>query len=296
MTSEEYHQSALLQYIGTFLQIQEGKKYIDATIGGGGHAREILQRGGIVLGIDRDPEAIEACKELQTQYKKQMTLVLGDFRHIGEIAKEHGFDPSHGILFDLGTSLHQLTSATRGFRFSDDTGLDMRMNTRENIPTAKDLINGLYEKELATLFEKYGEDPMSRIIAREVVRERAHKKIETGKELSELIVREYRKKGVKTHIHPATRVFQALRIAVNDELNALKDALPQTVHLLEPGGRIVVLSFHSLEDRIVKHFLQEEEEKKHIRIITSKPVVPTEQEKMDVVTQRSVKLRVGEKL
>ncbi len=289
---DEYHIPALLQETVDGLNIKPGKKYIDATLGGGGHTKEILSRGGVVLGIDLDPEAIEnANLTLKTEHLKP---AQGNFAHLKEIAEENGFTEVAGILFDLGVSSHQLEKAERGFSFNTDAPLDMRMDPSLAV-SAADLVNGLTEKELYELFIKYAEEFHSRAIAHALVRARTLKPIKTCNQLAEIIVRA-RGKGRGERTHPATRVFQALRMAVNDELNNLKNALPQALELLDKNGRLAVLSFHSLEDRIVKNFFKEEKQKGFLNILTEKPIVPKEEETERNPRARSAKLRIAEKL
>lgn len=289
------------------LNIKPGGKYIDCNLGGGGHTKEILKRGGRVLGIDVDPEAIgevskwrDSSKGILNQVQddrsglndKDLILAQGDFANLRSIAKENGFENVGGILFDLGVSTHQLETAERGFSFNkEDAPLDMRMSP-ELAVTAADLVNGLNTGELAELFSKYGEENWAKPIAKAIVEKRP---LRSAQELTDLILK-VRPRTANDRTHPATRVFQALRIAVNDELNSLKAALPQTVDLLKPGGRLVVISFHSLEDRIVKQFMAEEEERGILKILTDSPIVPTDQEVSANPRARSGKLRVSERV
>lgn len=306
-----FHIPALLSKVIEELAVSEGKKYIDATVGGGGHTFEILKRGGKVLGIDCDPEAIDYVKKrlrdedikilreekdealnISISQYPNITLVRGNFVNLKEIAEKVGFSRVSGILFDLGVSSHQLETGYRGFSFNVDAPLDMRMDPALSV-TAADLVNGLNEKELYELFVKYSEEYHSRAIARAIVRARAIKPIRTCNKLAEIIVRARDRRGRLDRTHPATRVFQALRIAVNDELNNLKEALPQAIDILEKGGRLVVLSFHSLEDRIVKFFLKESQRKGIIKILTEKPIRPEDKEVEENPRARSAKMRVG---
>ncbi|TSC53989.1 MAG: Ribosomal RNA small subunit methyltransferase H [Microgenomates group bacterium LiPW_16] len=299
MGATEFHIPALSSKVREGLAVSEGKKYIDATVGGGGHTLEILKRGGNVLGIDCDPEAIECVnrkwKIENRKWKGELTLVRENFAHLKEIAEGHGFKRVAGILFDLGVSSHQLETKDRGFSFNTDAPLDMRMDPNLAV-TAADLINGLNEGELYELFKKYSEEYHSWAIARAIVRARAIKPIRTCNQLAEIIIRAKGKRSRFDRTHPATKVFQALRIAVNDELNNLRKVLPQAIDLLEKGGRLVVLSFHSLEDRIVKNFLKDEVEKGVLRILTKKPIRPQEEEIRANPRSRSAKLRIAEKI
>ncbi|MBI2190044.1 MAG: 16S rRNA (cytosine(1402)-N(4))-methyltransferase RsmH, partial [Candidatus Levybacteria bacterium] len=268
-----------------------GKKYIDATIGGGGHSFEILKRGGIVLGIDCDEEAIEYINEKiknqksKIKYWERLALAQGNFRDIGEIARSNHFEQVSGILFDLGVSSHQLEDAKRGFSFQKEGPLDMRMNHKLSVKAA-DLINGLTKGELYELFSKLAEEPRALAISESIIRARRISPIKTTSELVMAI----------SKVKSLARVFQALRIAVNDELNNLRSALPQAVSLLEPGGRLAVISFHSLEDRIVKNAFLDFQNKDFGIIITKKPIVPSSLEIKMNKRSRSAKLRVLEKV
>lgn len=299
---DQYHVPVLLKETIWYLDVRKGRKYIDATIGGGGHAAGILEAGGIVLGIDQDLEAIRYVEESQKLKVKSQKLVLrrGNFAHLKEIAAMTGFHPVSGVLFDLGVSSHQLETATRGFSFGSPCGgagkeglLDMRMDPGTQKVTAADLVNAGSEKELANLFWKFGEEREARAIARRIIAERKDKRIETTDQLVKIVV-SVRRRGKRDRTHPATRVFQALRIAVNDELSALEEALPQARELLESGGRLVVISFHSLEDRIVKNFMRMNTSG-NIQIITNKPVRPSKEEIGRNPRARSGKLRAAEK-
>jgi 16S rRNA (cytosine1402-N4)-methyltransferase len=290
----EYHVSVLLQEAIEALLIKQGEKYIDATLGGGGHTAEILKRGGEVLGIDADRDAIKNVTSRITEYglQKRLTIVQGNFRDIKNLAEKNGYTEVSGILFDLGVSSYQLDKPEKGFSFQYDAPLDMRMDTDLSV-TAADLVNVLNKEELAELFIKYGEEQYAKRIVTALVEARKTRRIESTKQLAELIARVY-PRGEKK-IHPATKVFQALRIAVNDELNSLKEAVTDSAHLLKPGGRLVIISFHSLEDRIVKNtFLQFEEENLG-KIITKKPIIPTYEEIETNKRSRSAKMRIFEK-
>ncbi len=294
---DEFHTSVLQTEVATFLDVQEGKKYIDATLGGGGHTFEILKKGGRVLGIDVDEEAIDYVKfriqNSEFRIGQDVILARGNFKHIGEIARAHGFERVDGVLFDLGVSSYQLDTQERGFSFQNSGPLDMRMNKDLSV-TAADLVNGLTKKELYELLCAYGEERNAWSFSECIVAARKVEKITTTDQLARILKEKVR--GNFTNIHPATRVFQALRIAVNDELHSIENALPQALELLDGKGRIVVMSFHSLEDKIVKHaFALFAKEKKGI-ILTEKPVVPTEEEVAQNNRSRSAKLRVFEKI
>ncbi len=293
-----YHNSVLLQEVIELLNIQEGGKYIDATIGGGGHSFEILKRGGKILGIDVDDDALSFVSEkLKIQNKKaqsesEIILAKGNFSDIKKIADIHAFNKVDGIIFDLGVSSHQLDSSHRGFSFKKDAPLDMRMDRNLKIK-ASDLINALTKDELYELFTKFGEERFARSIAASIISVRAMKPIQTTMELSNII-----RQSVpynKTKLDTAARIYQALRIAINDELNNLKTALPQALDLLAVHGKIAVISFHSLEDRIVKYqFNQWIWEDKGVSL-TKKPIRPSADELRTNPRSASAKLRVFEK-
>jgi 16S rRNA (cytosine1402-N4)-methyltransferase len=294
----EYHVSVLLQNVLDYLSVKPGGRYIDATLGGAGHTKAIIEKGGIVLGIDQDEDAIEYVEnQLKMENAKckigeQLTIVRGNFALIGDIAREHGFDQVDGILFDLGISSHHVDTPERGFSFMKDAPLDMRMDQSTQV-TAADLVNGLTERELTELFTKYGEEPFAKRIAKAIVERRKEEQIMRTVELGQLIARVVR---VKSKVHPATKVFQALRIAVNDELHILESAFEQAIQLLKPGGRLLVISFHSLEDRIVKQTFSKFEKNRLGTLVVKKPLIPSEKEQTENNRSRSAKLRVFEKI
>jgi 16S rRNA (cytosine1402-N4)-methyltransferase len=262
------HIPVLLEEAVNGLQVAPGKRFIDATYGGGGHASEIVRRGGEVLGIDVDPDT-------------GPNAVHGNFRNIVKIAKENGFESVDGILFDLGVSSHQLDTAGRGFSYRfGDAPLDLRLNQDEGIPAAE-YLQTVSENQLYEILATFGEEEHSRTIASLIVRARHVKPIATTGDLLKII----NKKS-------ASQVFQALRIVVNDELNALKEGLIGVKEILKPGGRLAVISFHSLEDRIVKMFLKTDAWK----LITKKPIVPGSEEIKENKRSRSAKLRIAEKI
>ena len=284
-----YHIPVLLQEVLTNLAIQPGEQYIDCTLGGGGHTFAMLAKGARVLGIDADQDAIDYVSE--NRKEEDLMLVRGNFKDITTIAHEAHFKSVAGILMDLGVSSHQLDTPSRGFSFQDGP-LDMRMDPTLSV-TAKDLINGLTEKELVNLFEKFGEEHAARKIARGIVQQRKQSPIQTTHELAELV---RRSSFGGQAIHPATRVFQALRIAVNDELFVLEETLPKAFGLLKPGGKLVVISFHSLEDRIVKKTFELLASKGEGKIITDKPIQATDEEVLQNKRARSAKLRTIERI
>ncbi|MGB9911178.1 MAG: 16S rRNA (cytosine(1402)-N(4))-methyltransferase RsmH [Microgenomates group bacterium] len=306
MVEKIFHKPVLLNKVIELLVVKKGGKYIDATVGGGGYALEIVKRGGKILGIDCDPEAIQAAGEnlslacpplkqekFASRVNSSWRLVRGNFREIKKIAQKEGFGRVEGIIFDLGVSWHQLEEGRRGFSFRKEGPLDMRMDPSLKI-TAGDLVNNLSENELTKIFLKFGEEKRARRIAEAICRARQLKPITTTQELVEIILRALPKGKRKKH--PARKCFQALRITVNNELENLKEALPQAEDLLKPGGRLLIISFHSLEDRIVKNFFNEEFKKGKLKILTKKPIRPTEEEKKENPKSRSAKLRVAEKI
>jgi 16S rRNA (cytosine1402-N4)-methyltransferase len=249
------HAPVLLDEVLAGLQPRPGGRFIDCTVGLGGHAAAILERilpSGRLLGIDADPDAINISKDKLSYYGEAVTLVNDNFVNLEAICKEYLFHPVDGILFDLGVSSLQLDTAERGFSFHFDAPLDMRFNPEQGL-TASDIVNRFSEQELAKLIEGYGEERHSRRIARYIVRNRP---ITTTAELAQLVKQASGASSRRSKIHPATRTFMALRIAVNEELQNLELALKQTPDLLRPGGRLTVISYHSLEDRIVKQFMR----------------------------------------
>lgn len=297
--SDEYHTPVLLNEVIELLKVKKDGIYVDCTVGGGGHAEETLKAGGRIIGIDCDPQAIEFTRKRLSQACPlgafRWTLVKDNFVNLRKIIKSLDIEKVDGVLFDLGVSSHQLETSQRGFSFNTDAELDMRMDPELKV-TAADLINGLNEGELYELFTKLGEEHYSRRIAAAICRARRIAPIKTCNQLAEIVVRVVPKKGKFDRIHPATRIFQALRIAVNDELNNLRSVLPQTVDLLRQGGRLIVLSFHSLEDKIVKNFLKTESQKGNFKILLKKPMVPTKKEILKNPRARSAKLRVAQRL
>lgn len=286
------------------LRIKPGGRYIDGTVGGGGHARGILVASapdGELLGIDADPMAVTLAGERLAEFRRRVALVQGNFADLEEIAVEHGSYPVDGILLDLGLSSLQLEAARRGFAFRLDGPLDMRFDPSQTT-TAADLVNALSMKELADILSRYGEEPQARRIARAIVAERP---LSTTRELAALVERTV---GRRRRIHPATRTFQGLRIAVNEELECLAEALPQALRLLAPGGRLAIVSFHSLEDRLVKRFFRDEardclcppeipvctcDHRAALRIVTKKPIRPSAEEVEANPRSRSARLRIA---
>lgn len=280
---------------------------MDATVGGGGHARGLLESSspdGRLLGVDADPMAISLARHSLAKYGERAILVNGNFADLKEIAARHGFCPVDGILMDLGLSSSQLEQAERGFSFQLEGPLDMRFNPKRG-RTAADLVNTLPEDQLADILRRYGEEPRARRIARAIV---AHRPICTTTELAEIVQRAVAR---RRRIHPATRAFLGLRIAVNQELEALTRVLPQAVELLAPGGRLAVISFHSLEDRIVKNFFRDQargcicppdlpvcvcHHQPVLEVLTKKPLRPSEAEVRRNPRSRSARLRLASRL
>lgn len=299
------HTPVLVEAVLHYLRVSPGGRYIDCTVGAGGHALAILGQaspGGQVLGLDADPEALELARSL---LPSEAVLVNANFAQLETIAVIEGFQPVDGILFDLGLSSMQLSESGRGFAFSHESPLDMRFDPTQEV-TAADIVNTYSESELAQLLFKYGEEPFARRIARSIV---AHRPIRTTLELADIVTHATRSR--KGHIHPATRTFQALRIAVNRELDLLSTALPQAVNLLRPGGRLAVISYHSLEDRVVKQFLLQESRgcicppetpvcicghSPRLKILTRKVIQPSQEEIASNPRSRSARLRAAERL
>ncbi|PJE69830.1 16S rRNA (cytosine(1402)-N(4))-methyltransferase [Candidatus Shapirobacteria bacterium CG10_big_fil_rev_8_21_14_0_10_48_15] len=287
-----FHTPVLLHETIKSLNVNPGERYVDATVGGGGHSLAILEKQGIILAIDCDPEALKAAKRrLSSACPSSWQLASGNFAHLQEMAQQRHFTPVAGVLFDLGVSSHQLEATGRGFSFNQDGPLDMRMDPSLSV-TAADLVNGLTQKELIKLFTKYGQESWAAQISRLLVQLRSRLPIKTTRQLAAMVSRI---KGWQGGIHPATQVFQALRMAVNDELNNLRLGLAGAVDILKPGGRLVVISFHSGEDRIVKNFFRRQAVNGQVAQLTKKPVRPTPSEVARNPRSRSAKLRSIEK-
>ena len=287
------HVPVLLNEVIQYLAPQPNEDAIDATVNGGGHAEATLERigpGGRLLGIDRDPSILDETKSRLSRFGDRAIVACGNFFNIRLIAKDHGVLHPSVILFDLGASSYHLASAKRGFSFAEDEPLDMRYNPDDTTCSAEDLVNHAALEELERIFKTYGEERRARRIAELITSARKHRRIETAKDLAALIA-----KGVaRGKLHPATRIFQALRIAVNDELTHVDKGIREAYALLAEDGRLAVISFHSLEDRIAKNIFKE---MKHTgAILTPKPVSASRQEKMSNPRSRSAKLRVIKKL
>lgn len=295
------HVPVLLNEVIAGLAPRPGGRYIDATLGGAGHAFAMLAASvpdGRLLGIDADPAALAAAEARLLPYSARASLVHGNFRELARLAAAHGFASADGILLDLGVSSYQLDTPARGFSFAADAPLDMRLDPTQG-PTAAELLNDTPEEALADLIYRYGDERGSRRIARQIGEARRKRPIASTGELAELVARALG--GRHGKIHPATRTFQALRIAVNHELESLEAALPQAIELLAPGGRLAIISFHSLEDRIVKLFFRAESgyagsPHNRLAIVTKKPIVAGADEAQRNPRSRSAKLRIAERL
>jgi len=309
---EFVHQPVLVKEVLQYLAPKPDEDFIDCTLGGGGHAQEILKLTGPkgkLLGIDLDPQSINAAKEKLQSFGDRAILINDNFKNLKKIIYDAGgFNHISGILFDLGISSYELEDQTRGFSFRGSAFLDMRFGATEK--TAAYIINQYKEENLTRIFKDYGEERYAKQIAREIVTERKIQPIRTTEQLVKLIEKVYQHKP-KLKIHPATKIFQALRIEVNHELENLQQVLPQAMELLVKGGRLVVISFHSLEDRIVKEFMKNEAKgcicppklpictcnhKPSLKILTKKIIIPSLGEIKNNPRSRSAKLRAAMKL
>lgn len=304
------HVAVLFREVLDFLQPRSGGRYIDGTVGAGGHTAGILEASapdGQLLAFDRDLEAIRFSRERLQQFGDRLHVVHASYGAMAELAPAYGFAGVDGVLLDLGLSSRQLENAERGFSFLHDGPLDMRFDTTQGV-TAATLVNRLPEKELADLFWRYGEEENSRRYARTIV---ARRPLQTTRDLAELIEEAAPRAARRRRIHPATRLFQALRIAVNDELSELEQGLPAAIDLLRSGGRVAVISFHSLEDRYVKNLFRDLardcvcpprqpvctcDTTPMVRLVTRKAVKAGEEEVSENPRSRSARLRVAEKL
>lgn len=313
MFSSSYHQPVMVAGVLRFLACRPGGVYVDGTVGGGGHAAAILEAtapDGRLIGIDLDDEALAEAEERLKNFGTRKVLRKGNFADMKIILSDLGVEKVDGILLDLGVSSHQLDTAERGFSFTADAPLDMRMDRTQGV-TAADLVNRLSEQELRKLIRDYGEDVMAGRIAKAVVARRRKAPIMTTRELAGIVSSAVPISMRYGRINPATRTFQALRIAVNDELTNLHRAIRSSTELLKEGGRVVIISFHSLEDRMVKTFFRSWEKgclcppdfprctcggEARLRVLTRKPVVPDEAEVTANPRARSAKLRAAERI
>ncbi len=307
--TDSLHEPVLLDAVLDGLRAcdRQNGLFIDGTVGAGGHASAILKCSSAsrLLGFDRDPRSLDIARTTLAPFRERVVLVHGNYDSMGKVAPSHGFEDVDGILLDLGISSMHVDEAARGFAFRVDGPLDMRFDPTDG-STAADLVNTLDADELADLIYQYGEERDSRRIARAIV---AARPFQTTRQLADVIEQAHR--GPREKIHPATRTFQALRIATNDELGALERVLPLAITLLRPGGRFAVISFHSLEDRIVKQWAKQEStdclcppkqpvctcgHRATIRLVSHKPIVATDAEIARNPRSRSAKLRIVEKL
>jgi 16S rRNA (cytosine1402-N4)-methyltransferase len=283
MEATTEHIPVLYQEALDLLRVQPGQVYVDATLGGAGHTRGILERGGRVIALDQDPEAVERAKALSHPH---LLAYRANFRHLKEVLKEAGVEEVAGILADLGVSSFHLEDPRRGFSYQKEGPLDMRMGLEG--PTAEEVVNTLPLEDLYRILRDLGEERQAYRIAKAIVEARRKARIRTTTQLAEIVRRTV---GFRAAGHPARKTFQALRIYVNDELNALEEFLRQAEEVLAPGGRLVVIAFHSLEDRIVKRFLRES----RLKVLTKKPLTPSQEEMAKNPRARSAKLRAAEK-
>jgi 16S rRNA (cytosine1402-N4)-methyltransferase len=303
------HEPVMLREVLAGLNVRPGGRYVDCTLDGGGHAEAVMDAaspGGALLGIDEDLDVMALARERLQRFGEAVAYVHGNFRNVDSICRERGFSPVNGVLFDLGLSSHQLASESRGFSFRVESPLDMRFGPQVEM-TASDWVNDSEEQELADLIWRFGEERQSRRIARAIVQGRP---LRTTTDLAKAVEQAVgRRTG--SQIHPATKTFQALRIAVNQELASLAEALPRAHGLLGFGSRLVVISYHSLEDRIVKQYIQREsrdctcppeqpvctcDHKATLRPISRGAVMPSQEEIANNPRSRSAKLRVAERL
>ena len=287
------HVPVLLNEVIEMLEIREDGVYIDATVGLGGHSSAILDRlgsRGTLIGIDRDEEALTyAANKLGTD---KVYLRQGRFSEIGEVLQDLKIESADGVLFDLGVSMLQLKEHERGFSFMSDARLDMRMDPSQKL-SAWDVVNRYLEKDLQRVLQEFGEEPLFRKIAKRIVINRKSNPINTCAELADIVLQAY---GGRGKTHPATRTFQAIRIEVNRELDELRSGLAAALGVLKSGGRLCVISYHSLEDRIVKNLFRDWGKEGLIRVLTKKPLAPGREEVLRNSASRSAKLRGGEKL
>ena len=305
------HKSVLLNETIDGLNIKPDGIYVDGTLGGGGHAYEVCRRlgeKGSIVGIDQDAAAIEAASARLKDFGEKVTIVRSNYCDMKSKLHELGIDKVDGIVLDLGVSSYQLDTAERGFSYREDAPLDMRMDTRQKM-TARDIVNDYTEADLYRVIRDYGEDKFAKNIAKHIVQARAVKPVETTAELSEIIRASIPMELQKKSGHPAKRTFQAIRIELNRELDVLRDSLDDMIDLLNPGGRLCIITFHSLEDRIVKSAFRKNEnpctcppdfpvcvcgKKSKGSIITKKPILPSEEELEYNSRSKSAKLRIFE--
>jgi len=291
------HIPVLLEEVLEYLSPSENQNFIDCTLNGGGHTKEILKRNGPkgkVLGIEVDEEIY---KKIKSEKIERLIAVNDSYSNLKKIVEKEKFESVNGILFDIGMSSYHVDSSERGFSFLKDEPLVMSYNIEKgNMISAQEIVNSYSEKDLADVIYKYGEERYSRRIAKNIIEKRKRKPIKTTAELVEIISNSVPPYYRRQKIHFATRTFQALRIEANRELDNFIDALPQALEILPPGGRLVVITFHSLEDRIAKTFFREEKKNGKIEIMTKKPVIAADKERELNPRSRSAKLRAVVKL
>lgn len=306
---EFQHKSVLLEETVSSLNIKPDGIYVDGTLGGGGHSLEIckqLSEQGRLIGIDQDDAAIAAATERLKEHKNKVTIIRSNYCNMRQCLKDIGIEKVDGIILDLGVSSYQLDTVERGFTYREDAPLDMRMDRRQTF-TAKDIVNEYSEMELYRIIRDYGEDRFAKNIAKHIVKARTEKPIETTNELTEIIKNAIPAKVRKTGGHPAKRTFQAIRIELNKELEVLENTLDEMIDLLNEGGHLSIITFHSLEDRIVKSNFRKNEnpcicppefpvcvcgKKSKGKVVTRKPILPSEKELEENSRSKSAKLRV----
>ena len=290
------HVPVLLEETIDSLQLKSGINVIDCTLGDGGHSERILEQtgpDGKLLGIDTDTESLLRAKQHLYRFEDRVIFVRDNFTNLKKIVEESKLKDIKGILMDFGWSSPQFADRGRGFSFQKDEELDMRYDPSSDSVSAREIVNSYSEYELEKIFREYGEEKFSKKIAKKIIEKRKIKEIVSTNDLVNVVTEVIKNKAEK--IHPATRVFQALRIAVNDELGVIKSVLPDAVELLSSGGRLAVITFHSLEDRIVKHFFKGQENKT-LKLIIKKPITCSDKECKENPRSRSAKLRVIEKI
>jgi 16S rRNA (cytosine1402-N4)-methyltransferase len=292
------HIPVLVEEVMMFLRCEPGQTYVDATLGGGGHAREILRQtapDGVVIGVEWDEDAISEARKALDPFGDRVKMFRENFIHLPDLLKAMKVEEVDGILLDLGLSSFQLEKGERGFSFKGEGPLDMRMDQRVE-RTAADLVNYLSSEELETILAEYGEERWANRIAKVIVRERNRSPIRTTQALRKIVYQAIPKRFQSKKIDPATRTFQALRIKVNDELENLRRILGIRWNFLRRGGRMCVISFHSLEDRMVKETFRKLEIERMMHVLTKKPVTPSEEERKRNPRSRSAKLRCAERV
>lgn len=289
----ENHVPVMLNEVIDCLEIRPGQVIVDATFGFGGHGYRVaekLGKNGRLIGFERDIDVFQ--RDSVEKKIANVELINDNFTHLRENLEKLGIEKVDAVYFDLGISTYHYHHSGRGFSFSKDEPLDMRLSQDLDV-SASDLVNGLSERELADLFYVLAQEFKSRQIAKAIVDYRRKKKIKSSGELAEIIAQVVKRRG---KIHPATKVFQALRMAVNDELDNLRDGLAAAVNVLKIGGRVLIITFHSGEDRVVKHFLKDEAREGRVEILTKKPIVPERQECIENPPSRSAKIRVARRI